>query len=313
MRENCVRDTKISLFGNVMDNPVIPASGTFGFGYEFQDWYDISILGSIALKGTTLEARYGNPLPRIAECPAGMINAIGLQNPGAAAVKDAELKKLKEVYPKKVIANVGGHSFHEYVETSRILSSADEVFAVELNVSCPNVEGGGMAFGLDEGILEELTRAVKEASLKHVIVKLSPNVTDITKTARAAERGGADGVSLINTLVGMRLDLKTARPIISVGRGGYSGPGVFPVALNMVYNVYEAVNIPVIGMGGIMTAEDVVEMMYAGASAVMVGTANLIDPFAAKKIIEDLPRVMEKLGIEKLEDIIGRAHKWSTK
>lgn len=308
MPVNSIKDTRIELFGNVMDNPVIPASGTFGFGYEFNDWYDVSILGSIALKGTTLEARYGNPLPRIAECPAGMINAIGLQNPGAEAVRDVELKKLGKVYPKKVIANVGGHSFDEYVRTAKILDSADEVFCIELNVSCPNVKGGGMAFGLDAGILEELTRAVKNEVKKPVVVKLSPNVTDITVTARAAERGGADGLSLINTLVGMRLDLKTARPIISVKRGGYSGPGVFPVALNAVYNVREAVSVPIIGMGGVTCAENVIEMMYAGASAVMVGTQNLIDPFACKKIIEELPKVMEKLGIDRLSDIIGRAH-----
>lgn len=301
-------NTQVTLCGISLDNPVIPASGTFGFGYEFAEWYDVSILGSIALKGTTLEARYGNPLPRISECPAGMINAIGLQNPGAEAVRDVELKKLGKVYPKKVIANVGGHSFDEYVRTAAILDSADEVFCIELNVSCPNVRGGGMAFGLDAGILEELTRAVKSAVTKPVVVKLSPNVTDITVTARAAERGGADGLSLINTLVGMRLDLKTAKPVISVKRGGYSGPGIFPVAVNAVYNVREAVSLPIIGMGGITCAENVIEMMYAGASAVMVGTQNLVDPFACKKIIEDLPKVMDKLGVDKLSDIIGRAH-----
>ena len=309
MTDKYVPDTRVTLFGNEMDNPVIPASGTFGFGYEFSDWYDISILGSIALKGTTLEPRYGNPLPRIAECPAGMINAIGLQNPGAVAVRDIELKKLAAVYPKKVIANVGGHSFYEYTETARILSGADEVFAVELNVSCPNVKGGGMAFGIDPSVLEELTAAVKEVSSKPVMVKLSPNVTDITLLAKAAERGGADGLSLINTLVGMRIDLNSARPIISVKRGGYSGPGVFPVAVNAVYNTREAVNLPIVGMGGITDAEGVIEMMYAGADAVMVGTLNLIDPFGSKKIIEALPKAMERLGIDKLSDITGRAHR----
>lgn len=309
MTDKNIPDTRITLFGNAMDNPVIPASGTFGFGYGFTEWFDISILGSIALKGTTLEARYGNPLPRIAECPAGMINAIGLQNPGAVAVRDVELKKLAAVYPKKVIANVGGHSFREYTEASRILSGAEEVFAIELNVSCPNVKGGGMAFGLDPAVLEELTAAVKEVSEKPVVVKLSPNVTDITVLAKAAERGGADGLSLINTLVGMRIDLNSARPIISVKRGGYSGPGVFPVAINAVYNTREAVNLPIIGMGGIMNAENVIEMMYAGADAVMVGTLNLIDPLGSKKIIEDLPGVMERLGIDKLTDIVGRAHR----
>ena len=309
MTDNHKPDTRITLFGNEMDNPVIPASGTFGFGYEFNNWFDISVLGSIALKGTTIEARYGNPLPRIAECPAGMINAIGLQNPGAVAVRDIELKKLAAVYPKKVIANVGGHSFGDYVETSAILSAAEEVFAIELNVSCPNVKGGGMAFGLDAGVLEELTAAVKEASSKPVIVKLSPNVTDITVLAKAAERGGADGLSLINTLVGMRIDLRTAKPIISVKRGGYSGPGVFPVAVNAVYNTREAVSLPIIGMGGIMNAENVIEMMYAGADCVMVGTLNLIDPCGSKKIIEELPKVMERLGIDKLTDITGRGHR----
>ncbi len=302
------KDTRIELFGYTLKNPVIPASGTFGFGYEFADWYDINILGSISLKGTTLEARYGNPQPRIADCPAGLINAIGLENPGADNVVNRELKKLDKVYDGKVIANVGGHSFDEYTRTAEKFNGADKVFAIELNISCPNVKGGGLAFGTDPKVVEELVAAVKEASVKPVIVKLSPNVTDIAVLAKAAERGGADGISLINTLLGMRIDLRTAAPIISVKRGGYSGRGVFPVAVNMVYAVREAVKLPIIGMGGVSSAHDVIEMMYAGASAVMVGTANLVDPYACKNIIEELPALMEELGIEKLTDIIGRAH-----
>lgn len=300
-------DTRVTLFGNVLDNPVIPASGTFGFGYEFAEWYDINILGSVSLKGTTLHARYGNPLPRIAECPAGMINAIGLQNPGADKVIDEEIKKLDAVYGKKVIANIGGESVEDYVKTAEKFNRADKVFALELNISCPNVKGGGMAFGTDATVAKSLVQAVKAVSNKPVIVKLSPNVTDISAMARAVEEGGADAVSLINTLVGMRLNLKTARPVISVKTGGYSGPGVFPVALRMVYQVSSAVKIPVIGMGGISSAYDVVEMMYAGATAVMVGTANLIDPYASKKIIQALPSVMEELNIKSLKEIIGRS------
>ena len=290
------KDTHIELFGYTLKNPVIPASGTFGFGYEFADWYDINILGSISLKGTTLEARYGNPQPRIADCPAGLINAIGLENPGVENVVSRELVKLDKVYKGKVIANVGGHSFEEYTRTAAGFNGADKVFALELNISCPNVKGGGLAFGTDPKVVEELVAAVKEASVKPVIVKLSPNVTDIAALAKAAERGDADGISLINTLLGMRIDLRTARPIISVKRGGYSGA------------VKEAVGLPIIGMGGVSSARDVVEMMYAGASAVMVGTANLIDPYACKNIIEELPLLMEELGIDKLTDIIGRAH-----
>ena len=302
------KDTRIELFGYTLKNPVIPASGTFGFGYEFADWYDINILGSISLKGTTLEARYGNPQPRIADCPAGLINAIGLENPGVENVVSRELVKLDKVYKGKVIANVGGHSFEEYTRTAAGFNGADKVFALELNISCPNVKGGGLAFGTDPKVVEELVAAVKEASVKPVVVKLSPNVTDIAALAKAAERGGADGISLINTLLGMRIDLRTARPIISVKRGGYSGRGVFPVAVNMVYAVKEAVGLPIIGMGGVSSARDVIEMMYAGASAVMVGTANLIDPYACKNIIEELPLLMEELGIDRLTDIIGRAH-----
>lgn len=301
-------NTKIKLFDYVLENPVIPASGTFGFGYEFSEYYDINILGSISLKGTTLESRYGNPLPRIAECPAGLINAIGLQNPGVKAVINEEIVKLKKVYNKKVIANVGGHSVEEYTKTVAEFNGVDEVFAIELNISCPNVKGGGMAFGTNAKIAENLVKEVKKVSTKPVIVKLSPNVTDIVELAKAVEAGGADGISLINTLVGMRIDLKTAKPIISVKTGGYSGIGIYPVALRMVYQVANAVNLPVIGMGGISNAYDVIEMMYAGASAVMVGSQNLIDPFACKRIIEDLPRVMAELKIDKLSDIIGRAH-----
>ena len=297
---------EVKFLNKVFKNPIIPASGTFGFGYEFCDLYDINILGSIALKGTTLEPRYGNPLPRIAECPSGLVNAIGLQNPGVENVVNRELKLLKEVYNDKVIANVGGHSVYEYVETVRKFNDAEEVFAVELNISCPNVKGGGMAFGTDPEVAANLVKEVKKVSTKPIIVKLSPNVTDIVKMAKAVEEAGADAISLINTLVGMRINLKTGEPIISIKKGGYSGPGIFPVALRMVYEVSHAVNVPVIGMGGVATAYDVLEMMYAGASLVMVGAQNLVDPYVCKKIIEDLPRVMKEYKIENLQDIIGR-------
>ena len=306
--ENLILDTQIELFGVKLDNPIIPASGTFGFGYEFSEYYDINCLGSISLKGTTLEKRYGNPLPRIAECPAGLINAIGLQNPGVDAVIGKEIPKLNEVYSKPVIANVGGHSFYEYTETVAKFNECDKVFAVELNISCPNVKGGGMAFGTNPETVETLVKEIKKVSTKPIIVKLSPNVTDVTVLAKAAENGGADGLSLINTLVGMRIDLKTGKPIISVKSGGYSGPGVFPVAVNMVYKVREKTNLPIIGMGGISSASDAIEMMYAGANAVMVGSLNLINPYGCKEIIDSLPIEMQKLGINKLTDIIGRAH-----
>ena len=302
-------NTKINFLGKDFKNPIIPASGTFGFGYEFADLYDINILGSISVKGTTLEPRYGNPLPRIAECPAGLINAIGLQNPGVDKVISEELPKLDKVYKDQIIANVGGHSQYEYVETVRKISKDDKVFAVELNISCPNVEGGGMAFGVDPDTAYNLVKAVKKASSKPVIVKLSPNVTDIVSMAKAVEAAGADAVSLINTLVGMRFNLKTAKPIISIKKGGYSGPGILPVALRMVYEVSQNVNIPVIGMGGIRNAYDVIEMMYAGASLVMVGSENLINPYACKDIIDDLPKVMKELGINDLSNIIGKAYK----
>ena len=297
---------QINFLGKTFKNPVIPASGTFGFGYEFASFYDINILGSISLKGTTLEPRYGNPLPRIAECPSGLVNAIGLQNPGVDKVVNEELIKLKEVYNDLVIANVGGHSVTEYVETCKKFNDAETVFAVELNISCPNVKGGGMAFGTDPEVASTLVKEVKKVLKKPLIVKLSPNVTDIVKMAKAVEEAGADAISLINTLVGMRINLKTGEPIISIKKGGYSGPGIFPVALRMVYEVSHAVNIPIIGMGGISNAYDVLEMMYAGASLVMVGAENLIDPYACKKIIEDLPKVMKEYGITNLQDIIGR-------
>ena len=297
---------QINFLGKTFKNPVIPASGTFGFGYEFASFYDINILGSISLKGTTLKPRYGNPLPRIAECPSGLVNAIGLQNPGVDKVVNEELLKLKEVYNDLVIANVGGHSVTEYVETCKKFNDAETVFAVELNISCPNVKGGGMAFGTDPEVASTLVKEVKKVLKKPLIVKLSPNVTDIVKMAKAVEEAGADAISLINTLVGMRINLKTGKPIISIKKGGYSGPGIFPVALRMVYEVSHAVNIPIIGMGGISNAYDVLEMMYAGASLVMVGAENLIDPYACKKIIEDLPKVMKEYGITNLQDIIGR-------
>ncbi len=305
---NKLYDTQIELLGTTLTNPIIPASGTFGFGYEFSEYYDINCLGSMSLKGTTLEARYGNPLPRIAECPAGLINAIGLQNPGVDKVISKEIPRLAEVYSKPVIANVGGHSFFEYVETVRRFNDVEKVFAVELNISCPNVKGGGMAFGTNPETVETLVKEIKKVSTKPIIVKLSPNVTDVTVLAKAAENGGADALSLINTLVGMRIDLRTARPIISVKSGGYSGPGVFPVAVNMVYKVREKTTLPIIGMGGISSAEDVIEMMYAGANAVMVGSANLINPYASKEIVDALPTAMDKYGINKLSDIIGRSH-----
>ena len=300
-------DTKINFLNHEFKNPIVPASGTFGFGYEFAAYYDINILGSIALKGTTLNPRYGNPLPRVAECPAGLINSIGLQNPGVEKVVSEELEKLKEVYNYEVIVNVGGHSVNEYVQTVEKFNSCDNVFAVELNISCPNVSGGGMAFGVDPDIAYSLVSQVRKVCKKPLIVKLSPNVTSIVDMALAVEKAGADAISLINTLVGMRIDLKTGKPIISVKKGGYSGPGIFPVALNMIYEVSKAVKIPLIGMGGVTSAYDVIEMMYAGASLVMVGSQNLVDPYACQKIISDLPKVMKELNITNLQDIIGRA------
>ena len=299
--------TKINFLGHTFKNPIIPASGTYGFGYEFAELYDINILGSIALKGTTLEPRYGNPLPRIAECPAGLVNAIGLQNPGVDNVVNVEIPELAKVYDDLVIANVGGHSVYEYVETVKKFNDCDKVFGVELNISCPNVKGGGMAFGTDPKTAYELVKEVKAVCKKPLIVKLSPNVTDIVAMAKAVEEAGADAISLINTLVGMRINLKTGEPIISIKKGGYSGPGIYPVALRMVYEVSHAVNIPVIGMGGVSNAYEVLEMMYAGASLVQVGAANLVDPYVCKTIIENLPKVMEEFNIKSLEEIIGRA------
>lgn len=301
---------EVKFLGKTFKNPIIPASGTFGFGYEFAEYYDINILGSISCKGTTLEPRYGNPLPRIAECDNGLINSIGLQNPGVDKVISEELVKLDKVYHDQIIANVGGHSFDDYIETVRRLSLCDKVFAIELNISCPNVEAGGMAVGVNPVLAADLVRKVKEVSKKPIIVKLSPNVTNIVEIAKAVEDAGCDAISLINTLVGMRIDLKTGKPIIAVKKGGYSGKAVFPVALRMVYEVSKAVSVPVIGMGGVSTAYDVIEMMYAGASLVMVGSENLINPYACKNIIEDLDKVMDELNIKNLEDIIGVAHKY---
>ena len=300
----------VELFGEKLSNPVIPASGTFGYGKEFATAYDLSILGSISLKGCTIEARYGNELPRIAECPMGMLNAIGLQNPSAESVLKEEIPALRTIYGKKVIVNVGGHSFEDYEKAVAVFNGCEDVLAIELNVSCPNVKGGGMAFGLDKDILSEVVSRVKKVSDRKIIVKLSPNVTDIVANAKAAQDAGADALSLINTLVGMRLDARTGKPILSTKIGGYSGAGVFPIAIRMVYDVYKNVSIPIIGMGGIMSARDVIEMMSAGAKAVMVGTANLINPFACKEIIENLPKELESIGVKDINDIIGRAHRW---
>ena len=294
----------VDLCGITLDNPVIPASGTFGFGYEFAELYDINCLGTFSFKGTTKEPRFGNPTPRIAECTAGMINAVGLQNPGVDAVIAEELPKLAGVFRKPVMANVSGFSVEEYAETCGKLDGQPQVGWLEVNVSCPNVHGGGMSFGVDPQAAACVVRAVKAVTTKPVIVKLSPNVTDIVAIAKACEEAGADGLSLINTLLGMRIDLRTRRPVIANTMGGFSGPAIFPVALRMVYQVAHAVAIPVVGMGGVSSAEDVLEMMLAGAAAVEVGTANLIDPFACKKIIDDLPRAMEAYNISSLSEII---------
>lgn len=302
-----IMNTKVKYLGYEMKNPVVPASGTFGFGYEFAEYYDINVLGSMSLKGTTLQARYGNPLPRIAECTAGLINAIGLQNPGVDKVVGEEIPKLSKVYEGKVIANVGGHSFDEYVETVARFNDCDKVFAVELNISCPNVKGGGMAFGTDPKTAQSLVYEVKKRAKKPIVVKLSPNVTSIADMAKAVRDGGADGISLINTLVGMRIDLRTRKPIISVRTGGFSGPAVFPVAVRMVNEVARAVELPIMGIGGVSSARDVIEMMMAGATCVQVGAANLVNPFACKEIVEDLPNVMAEFGITNLEEIIGAA------
>ncbi len=298
-------DLKTTLCGITLDNPVIPASGTFGYGYEYAALYDINILGTFSFKGTTLEPRFGNPTPRIAECSAGMINAVGLQNPGVEKVIAEELPKLSACFNKPVMANVSGFSVAEYIETCYRLNECPQVGWLEVNVSCPNVHGGGMSFGTSPEAAAEVTAAVKRATTKPVIIKLSPNVTDIVSIAKACEAAGADGISLINTMLGMRIDLRTRKPVIANTMGGFSGPAIFPVALRMVYQVAHAVSIPVIGMGGVSTAEDVIEMMLAGACAVQVGAANLVEPFACKNIIEALPAVMERYGIERLTDIIG--------
>ena len=295
----------VNLCGITLDNPVIPASGTFGFGYEYAEYYDINMLGTFSFKGTTLEKRFGNPTPRIAECPAGLINAVGLQNPGIDAVIAEELPKLKKVFRKPVMANVGGFSVEDYVTVCERLDKEDCVGWLEVNISCPNVHAGGVNFGSDPDGAYQVISAVKKAVSKPVIAKLTPNVTDIVSIAKACESAGADGVSLINTLLGMRINLRNRKPVIANTMGGYSGPAVFPVAVRMVYQVAKAVNIPVIGLGGISSAEDVIEMMLAGATAVQVGSANLVDPYACKKIIEELPQTMEKYGIENLTDIIG--------
>lgn len=298
----------VNLCGEELDNPVIPASGTFGYGYEFAELYDINCLGTFSFKGTTKEPRFGNPTPRIAECTAGMINAVGLQNPGVDKVISEELPKLKKCFNKKVMANVSGFSVDEYAYTCERLDSQEQVGWLEVNVSCPNVHGGGMSFGTDPRAAAEVTKAVKAVTKKPVIIKLSPNVTDIVSIAKACEDAGADGISLINTLLGMRIDLRTKKPVIANTMGGFSGSAIFPVALRMVYQVSSAVNIPVVGMGGVSSAEDVIEMMLAGATAVEIGAANLVDPFICKKIVEALPAAADKYNINELKDIIGGAH-----
>jgi dihydroorotate dehydrogenase (subfamily 1) family protein len=293
----------VSLCGIELDNPVIPASGTFGYGWEFAELYDINILGSFSCKGTTRQPRFGNPTPRIAECPAGMLNAVGLQNPGVERVIDTELPRLAKVFHKPILANVSGFCLEEYAETCSLLDRQPQVGWLEVNISCPNVHGGGMSFGTEPAAAASVVRAVKAVTTKPVLIKLTPNVTDIVSVAKACEDAGADGLSLINTLLGMRIDLKTRRPVLANTMGGLSGPAVFPVALRMVWQVSRAVKIPVVGMGGVSTAEDVLEMLLAGASAVQVGAANLADPFACKKIIEDLPVVMDHYGIQSLQEL----------
>ena len=301
-------NTKVNLSGIVLDNPIIPASGTFGFGYEFAEIYDINCLGTFSFKGTTKDARFGNPTPRIAECDSGMINAVGLQNPGVEKVISDELPKLKACFNKPVMANVSGFSVEDYAYTVEMLDSQEQIGWFEVNVSCPNVHGGGMSFGTSAAAAAEVTSAVRKVTKKPLYIKLSPNVTDIVEIAKACEAAGADGISMINTMLGMRIDLKTKKPVIANKMGGFSGPAIKPVALRMVYQVYEAVKVPIIGMGGIATAEDVIEMMLAGATAVEVGAQNLVDPFACKDIIDNLPRVMEKYKIDDLSSIIGGAH-----
>ena len=301
-------NTKVSLCGIPLDNPVIPASGTFGYGYEFAELYDINRLGTFSFKGTTREPRFGNPTPRIAECTGGMINAVGLQNPGVEAVISRELPRLAQCFRKPVMANVSGFSVEDYAYTCQKLDAQSQVGWLEVNVSCPNVHGGGMSFGTQPEAAAEVTRAVKAVTKKPVIIKLSPNVTDIVSIARACEDAGADGISLINTMLGMRIDLKRRKPVIANTMGGFSGPAIFPVAVRMVYQVSQAVSIPVVGIGGVQSAEDVLEMMLAGATAVEVGAANLVNPFASLDIVNELPAAMEKYGINDLNEIIGGAH-----
>ncbi|MBQ8439706.1 MAG: dihydroorotate dehydrogenase [Clostridia bacterium] len=300
-------EMKVTLCGIEMDNPIIPASGTFGYGYEFAELYDINCLGSFSFKGTTKDPRFGNPTPRIAECSAGMINAVGLQNPGVDKVISEELPKLKQCFHKPVMANVSGFSVEDYAYTCERLDKEEQVGWLEVNISCPNVHGGGMSFGTSPEAAATVTAAVKKVTTKPVIIKLSPNVTDIVSIAKACEEAGADGISLINTLLGMRIDLRTKKPVIANKMGGFSGSAIFPVAVRMVYQVAHAVGIPVVGMGGVTTAEDVIEMMLAGATAVEVGAANLVDPYACYNIIQELPAVMEKYGIKSLSEIIGMA------
>ena len=302
--------TRVNLCGIELDNPVIPASGTFGYGYEFAELYDINCLGTFSFKGTTREPRFGNPTPRIAECTAGMINAVGLQNPGVEKVISEELPRLRKVFRKPVMANVSGFSVEDYADTCRLLDRQEQVGWLEVNISCPNVHGGGMSFGTDPAAAASVIRAVKAVTTKPVIAKLSPNVTDITIIARACEDAGADGISLINTLLGMRIDLKTRRPVIANTMGGFSGPAIFPVALRMVYQTARAVTVPVIGIGGVGTAEDVIEMMLAGATAVEIGAANLVDPFVCRDIVRDLPEVMRQYGIDDLRDVTGGVKQW---
>ncbi|MBQ7399593.1 MAG: dihydroorotate dehydrogenase [Clostridia bacterium] len=301
-------NTKVNLSGWELDNPIIPASGTFGYGYEYAELYDINILGSFSFKGTTLEPRFGNPTPRIAETPNGMINSVGLQNPGVDAVIAEELPKLRKCFNKKVIANIGGFAVDEFVKIVEKLDKEDIVGLHEVNISCPNLHKGGKNFGTDADAAYEVTKAVKKVASKPVYIKLTPNVTDIASIAKAVEEAGADGISLINTLLGMRINKRTRKPIIANKMGGFSGSAIFPVALRCVYQVYEAVKIPIIGMGGVSSAEDVIEMMMAGATAVEVGAYNLVNPYGSKEIVLDLPRVMEKYRIENLCDIIGGAH-----
>ena len=301
-------NTKVNLLGIDIDNPIIPASGTYGFGYEFADLYDINILGTFSFKGTTKEPRFGNPTPRIAECNSGMINSVGLQNPGVDKVISEELPKLAKVFNKPVMANVSGFSIEEYAYTCEKINACEQVGWIEVNVSCPNVHNGGMSFGTEPQAVEKVVKAVKSVTTKPIIIKLSPNVTDIVSIAKAAESAGADGISLINTLLGMRIDIKRRQPVIANKMGGFSGSAIFPVAVRMVYQVYDAVKIPIIGMGGVSTAKDVIELMMAGATAVQVGAANLVDPYACKTIIEDLPKELEKLNVKDINEIIGGAH-----